>query len=145
MQETWVWSLGQEDPLEKQMATHSSILAWEILWTDFLWTEEPGGLWSMGSQRVRHIWATKQQTYIYLLRPSSHTLGNLSQRNKDLCSDKNLYMIVHSIFICNNLKVGAIQMFSVGKWLDTCLQPHSVTLLSHKKEQTLEIYSILVS
>ena len=41
MQETWVQSLGQEDPLQKEMATHSSILAWEIPWT-----EEPGGLWS---------------------------------------------------------------------------------------------------
>ena len=49
MQETWVQSLGQEDPLEKGMATHSSILAWEIPWT-----EEPGGLQSMGLQRVRH-------------------------------------------------------------------------------------------
>ena len=38
MQETWVWSLGQEDPLQKGMATHSNILAWEIPWT-----EEPGG------------------------------------------------------------------------------------------------------
>ena len=47
MQETWVRSLGQEDPLEKEMATHSSILAWRIPWT-----EEPGGLQSMGSQRV---------------------------------------------------------------------------------------------
>ena len=53
MQETWVQSLGQEDPLEKEMATHSSILAWEIPWT-----EEPGWLWSMGSQRVGHDWAT---------------------------------------------------------------------------------------
>ena len=49
MQEMGVRSLGQEDPLEKEMATHSSILAWEIPWT-----EEPGGLQSMGSQRVRH-------------------------------------------------------------------------------------------
>ena len=49
MQETQVQSLGQEDPLEKGMATHSSILAWTIPWT-----EEPGGLQSMGSQRVRH-------------------------------------------------------------------------------------------
>ena len=49
MQATWVLSLGQEDPLEKQMATHSSILVWRILWT-----EEPGGLQSMGSQTVRH-------------------------------------------------------------------------------------------
>ena len=48
-QETWVQSLGQEDPLEEGMATHSSILDWKIPWT-----EEPGGLWSTGSQRVRH-------------------------------------------------------------------------------------------
>ena len=53
MRETWVQSLGWEDPLEKEMATHSSILAWIIPWT-----EEPGGLQSMGSQRVRHNWAT---------------------------------------------------------------------------------------
>ena len=56
MQEMQVQSLGQEDPLEKGMATHSSILAWEIPRT-----EEPGGLQSMRSQRVRHNWATKQQ------------------------------------------------------------------------------------
>ena len=49
MQETWVRSLGREDPLEKEMATHSSILAWRIPWT-----EEPGGLQSTGLQRVRH-------------------------------------------------------------------------------------------
>ena len=49
VQETQVQSLGQEDPLEKAMATHSSILAWRSPWT-----EEPGGLQSMGSQRVRH-------------------------------------------------------------------------------------------
>ena len=49
MQETWVLSLGQEDPLEKGMATYSSILVWRIPWT-----EETGGLQSMGSQRVRH-------------------------------------------------------------------------------------------
>ena len=49
MQETWVPSLGQEDPLEEEMATHSSILAQEIPWT-----EEPGRLQSKGLQRVRH-------------------------------------------------------------------------------------------
>ena len=49
MQETWVQSLGQEDLLEKEMATHSSIFAWEIPWT-----EEPGRLQSMRWQRVRH-------------------------------------------------------------------------------------------
>ena len=46
MQETWVRSLGQKDPLKKEMSTHSSILAWEIRWT-----EEPGGLQSMGSEK----------------------------------------------------------------------------------------------
>ena len=49
IQETWVLSLGREDPLEKEMATHSSTLAWRIPWR-----EEPGRLQSMGSQRVRH-------------------------------------------------------------------------------------------
>ena len=49
MQETWVRSLGREDSLEEEMATHSSILAWRISWT-----EEPGTLQSTGSQRVGH-------------------------------------------------------------------------------------------
>ena len=49
MWKTWVRSLGQEDPLEKEMAPHSSTLAWKIPWT-----EEPGGLQSMGSRRVGH-------------------------------------------------------------------------------------------
>ena len=49
MQENWGQSLGWEDPLEKGIATHSSIPAWRIPWT-----EEPGGLQSMGSQRIRH-------------------------------------------------------------------------------------------
>ena len=49
MQETWVQSLGWEDPLEEEMATHSSSLAWRIPWT-----EEPGVIQSMGSQRVGH-------------------------------------------------------------------------------------------
>ena len=56
MQETWVQSLGLEDSLQKGMATHSSILAWKIPWT-----EDPGGLQFMGSQRVGHDLVTKQQ------------------------------------------------------------------------------------
>ena len=51
MQKVWVWSLGQEDPLEEGMAIHSSILAWEILWT-----EEPGRLYSLWGHRVRQDW-----------------------------------------------------------------------------------------
>ena len=61
-EETWVWSLGWEDPLEKGMATHSRILVWRIPWT-----EEPGGLQSIGLQRVRHHWShlAHTQAYIY--------------------------------------------------------------------------------
>ena len=57
VQKTWVPSLNQEAPLEKGMATHSSILAWRIPWT-----EEPGGLQSMRSQRDQHDWAIKTYT-----------------------------------------------------------------------------------
>ena len=59
MRETWVRSLGWEDPLEKEMATHSSTLAWRIPWTG-----EPGGLQSTGLQRVRHDCATSLHFYI---------------------------------------------------------------------------------
>ena len=62
MRETWVRFLGQEDPLEKEMAIHSSTLAWKIPWT-----EEPDRLQSMGSQRVRHDWATSLSLF-FLLR-----------------------------------------------------------------------------
>ena len=58
MQETWIQSLGQEDPLEQEMATHSSILAWRTLWS-----EEPGGPQSMGSQESK--------------TPLAHTVKNL--------------------------------------------------------------------
>ena len=59
--ETWVWSLGWKDSLEEGLATYSSILAWRISWM-----EEPGRLWSMASQRVRHDWAQEQQhTYMW--------------------------------------------------------------------------------
>ena len=65
MQETGVQSLGWEDPLEKETATHSSLLTWRIPWT-----VEPGGLQSMGSQRVGHNLVTKEQcrcfTMLYL-------------------------------------------------------------------------------
>ena len=57
-QETWVHSLVLEDALKKEKATHSSILAWEILWA-----EEPGGLQSLGSQRVRHDSATNTHAH----------------------------------------------------------------------------------
>ena len=66
MQETWVQSLGREDPLEEEMATHSIILAWEIPWT-----EGSGGFQSVGSQRVRHNGVTEHiQTQVLILKQS---------------------------------------------------------------------------
>ena len=65
-----VWSLGREGPLQEEMATYSSILAWEILWT-----EKPGGLQSMGSQRVWHDLVTKQeQQSTYYMPETSRTI-----------------------------------------------------------------------
>ena len=75
MQETWILSLGCEDPLGKGMATRTSILAQEISWT-----EGPGGLQSMGSQRVRHDLATKQQIF-NLLVVESEDAESWIQRN----------------------------------------------------------------
>ena len=78
MEETGVWSLGQEDTLEKEMASHSSILAWKIPRT-----EEPSGLQPMGSQRVRHAWThththNLQVLFILKLQLSSATQLSIS-------------------------------------------------------------------
>ena len=64
--DTWVWSLGWEDPLEKRMAAHSNILGWRIPWI-----EEPGGLQSMGLQRAGHDWET-----LNILTISTSKLGD---------------------------------------------------------------------
>ena len=79
VQETWVLYLGQEDPLEKEMATHSSILSWEIPWT-----EEPDGLQSIGSQRVGHDWV-----------PNIHIESRLFWVSKDLTTHWILRMSVY--------------------------------------------------
>ena len=82
MRETWVRFLGWKDPLEEGMATHCSILAWRIPWT-----EEPGGLQSMGSQRVGHNWAcanTKIEEHLV---------------NQNPCYVKKIHLILHFIKI----------------------------------------------
>ena len=75
MWETRVWALGGEDALEKEVAIHSSTIAWKIPWT-----EEPGRLQSMGSQRVRHDWATSLS-----LLYTKHHCGDLEATNKRYC------------------------------------------------------------
>ena len=85
MQEIWVQPLGWEDPLEMEIATHSSILAWEIPWT-----EEPNGLQSMESQRVGHNLVIKQQ--------HSNTYDVLTLLGLDLYFSDDLLML--STFSC---------------------------------------------
>ena len=87
MQETWLCSLGREDPLEEGMGTYSSILAWRIPWT-----EEPGGLQSMGLQRVRHNWGTKHSTAQGCVKAVSWPLAYRCQWELHDMSDKQEYL-----------------------------------------------------
>ena len=95
MQETRVWSLDWEDPLEKEMATHSSILAWRIPWT-----EDPGRLQSLGLQRIRLNWATNTFTsFFYLVASHSSLCSKLMSFNTNFSwwSAGNDF-VAHSIF-----------------------------------------------
>ena len=83
---------GQEDPLEKKMAAHPSILAWEIPWT-----EEPGGLQSTGSKRVRHDFATEQQQqcglshqFFDVIMPKTQLLENMPPAKSILQHDQDV-------------------------------------------------------
>ena len=96
MQETWVWSLAREEPLEKGTVTHSSILAWRIPWT-----EEPGRVQTIGSQRVRHDWAGA------LFPFSLHFEFTQKESNPCLTWDEvfgwamNLYCVHQHYFACS--------------------------------------------
>ena len=105
-------SLGQEDPLEKEMATHSSILAWRIPWT-----EEPGGLQSVGSQRVGLNWATKQWVrqkplsaslswpWEYWLKNKLHLLqGNPVETLASSYSRVGLEPLLPDVRVCRNCR-----------------------------------------
>ena len=89
MQEMWVRSLGQEDPLEKEMTTHSSILAWGIPWT-----EEPGELQPTGSQRVGHDWASSMHVLhtlhsFYCFKHAKFFMNLYRQKWPEICLFRN--------------------------------------------------------
>ena len=115
MRETWVRSLGWEDPLEKEMATRSSILAWKTSWT-----EEPGRLQSMVSQRAGHDWATS-------LHFKSILLVEL-QNMKMKFTFSIAFVIAHCIEIIMTMALNQFKNFDIffTKYI-TCL--HRVTIL----------------
>ena len=86
MQETRVPSQGREDPLEKGIVTHSSILAWRTPQT-----EEPGGLESMGSQRAGHDWATNPTTTTVIMPRSVVKHHGKQRQNKKICESLMTY------------------------------------------------------
>ena len=109
VQETWVRSLGQEDSLEKGMATHSGILAWKIQRT-----EEPGELKSMGAQRVGHDWVTDTFTFT-LLTHYSNIFGEKITFLYWLCEDKmriwTLILSTYSPALVSFLALSVLNMF----------------------------------
>ena len=122
MQETQVWSLGWEDPLEKERATHYIIFAWEIPWA-----EKPGGLQSMRSQRVRHVWVTKQQhsLVVFFIFPFKNIGSYFPKRNKREVINTNIFISAfsnQSCFIYNqNFPLAKQQLFlGHGMLLQLC-------------------------
>ena len=93
MRETWVRSLGREDPLEKEMAIHSNTLAWKIPWT-----EEPDRLQSMGSQRARHDWVTSLSLSLSCTKQiaSENLLSSTRDKRSTLFVGHVLTLKVHS-------------------------------------------------
>ena len=95
MQETWVWSLGWEDPLEKEMATHSSVLAWKIPWT-----EDSGGLQPMGSQkRAGHDLVTKTTTGYLMVNATNSETNEHQEMNNNGKNRKNSDVFI-SVTLC---------------------------------------------
>ena len=113
MQENQVWPLDWEDPLEKEMATHSSILAWGIPWT-----EEPGGLESTGLQRVRHNWVTNT----HMLK-TPFALSSVPQSCQTFCNPQDYSMpgfLVHHQGSLSLLKLMSIKLVLPSNYLILC-------------------------
>ena len=118
MWETQVRSLGGEDLLEEEMATHSSILAWKIPWM-----EEPGGLQSMGSQRVGHDWAT-----------------SLHFTSKGRCKHQGFNLPVE-VILFSSQSLGFLISSDKRAYLDLCSQSRATR---HKQLLALELWLVTV-
>ena len=116
--ETQVPSLGQEDPLEKGMATHSSFLAWRMACT-----EEPGGLQSMGLQRVVHDWATNTLTYTLIQNKKFKVREKKSIKCFTLSGTQRTLKSASPVVLFSALKQGQLSYFS-----SSTLKSRDVTL-----------------
>ena len=115
--ETWVWSLSWEDSLEEGMATHSSILDWRIPWT-----EEPGGLESVGSHRGRYDWNELART-VCICQSQSPNLSLLSPPPPRPSNHQFVF------YICNSISVLKITSFVIFFKDSTCKQYHIFVFL----------------
>ena len=142
VQEIWVQSLSQEDPLGKGMATHSSILAWRISWT-----EEPGGLQSLGSQRVGHNWATNTFTFFHFIHQRNP--GELSNSPKWLKSSLKYHL---QLKINKNIGGSGLEPKRIGRqfmwnWKGKCLLGQTETmghLVNYKFTESYEVLLITI-
>ena len=118
MRETRVRPLGWEDPLEKEMATHSSTVAWKIPWT-----EEPSRLQSMGSQRVRHDWATSLSFILPVSETSQllKSLDTMSWEGRSIVSVAFLPLMQNLHAITGEINKSKPRDFLPSKWPD-CLK-----------------------
>ena len=136
MQETWVQSLCREDPLEKKIATHSSVLTWRIPWA-----EEPGRLQSMGSQRVGHNWVTNTFTFI-VLPHFGVILKNLDLWNNTFLSNSICQPIIYLLHV--SFCFIWFSDFMVYKHIKTCLNElRFPSILSGEGNGTPRQYSCL--
>ena len=133
---TWVWSLGWEDSLEKGMATHSSILAWRILWI-----EEPGGLQTIGLQRVEHHWSNwpcTHENFLMNVDPSSvprrelTPLDEILRRKISLSGDREAA-------VCDWLEI----MFII--WNGICIVKHLRKLTQFSKYVSMNMVKALTN
>ena len=136
MRETWVQSLCREDPLEKKIATHSSVLTWRIPWA-----EEPGRLQSMGSQRVGHNWVTNTFTFI-VLPHFGVILKNLDLWNNTFLSNSICQPIIYLLHV--SFCFIWFSDFMVYKHIKTCLNElRFPSILSGEGNGTPRQYSCL--
>ena len=136
MQETRMWSLDREDPLQKGKAIHSSILAWRITWT-----EKPGGLQTpVGSQRARHNWATNTHMYIGCIVYGFWWMMSCIPHYSIIKNNSTILKIT-----CASPMYSSAQPPLGNYWTFYCLHTLAVSGMSYSGNHTVQSFSTLAS